>query len=125
MNHLLPLIEQIGLLIDIAGVLIILIGILLASLRALLPGQPAAPSAIDPAESSPARYLLYRQRLGRAILLGLEFLVAGDIIRTVAVAPTLSNLAVLAVIVLIRTFLSYSLELEVSGRWPWQKNSPR
>jgi len=62
-----------------------------------------------------------RADLGRAILLGLEFLVIADIIGTVAVEPTLQNLAVLAVIVTIRTLLSFALELEVSGRWPWQK----
>ena len=59
--------------------------------------------------------------LGRAILLGLELLVAADIIKTVAVTPTLDSVVVLAIIVLIRTFLSWSLELEISGRWPWQK----
>jgi uncharacterized membrane protein len=62
-----------------------------------------------------------RADLGRAILLGLEFLVIADIIGTVAVEPTLQNLGVLAVIVAIRTVLSFALELEVSGRWPWQR----
>ncbi|MCV7191850.1 DUF1622 domain-containing protein [Mycolicibacterium brumae] len=66
-------------------------------------------------------YVMFRRQLGRAILLGLEFLVAADIIRTVAVEPTMQNVGVLACIVLIRTFLSWSLELEISGRWPWQK----
>ncbi len=66
-------------------------------------------------------YHRYREHLGRAILLGLEFLVAADIIGTVAVAPTFRNLGVLGLIVLIRTFLSFSLELEVNGRWPWQE----
>lgn len=55
------------------------------------------------------------------ILLGLELLVAADIIRTVAVTPTLKSVAILAGIVLIRTFPSFSLELEITGRWPWQK----
>jgi uncharacterized membrane protein len=62
-----------------------------------------------------------RSSLGRAILLGLEFLVAGDIINTVAVQPSLSSVAVLAGIVAIRTFLSFSLETEIEGRWPWQR----
>jgi uncharacterized membrane protein len=62
-----------------------------------------------------------RADLGRAILLGLELLVIADIIGTVAIEPTLQNLGVLAVIVLIRTILSFALELEVSGRWPWQR----
>ena len=62
-----------------------------------------------------------RSSLGRAILLGLEFLVAADIINTVAVQPTLGSVAVLAGIVAIRTFLSFSLEAEIEGRWPWQR----
>ena len=97
--------------VDAIGVLVIVGGILVASLRTLF---FAAPPHLG-------RYAAYRQNLGRAILLGLELLVAGDIIRTVAVAPTLQNLAVLALIVVIRTFLSFSLELEVTGRWPWQQ----
>lgn len=62
-----------------------------------------------------------RSNLGRSILLGLELLVAADIVNTVAIEPTLESLAVLAGIVLIRTFLSFSLEVEISGRWPWQQ----
>lgn len=63
----------------------------------------------------------FRSNLGRSILLGLEFLVAADIINTVAVEPTIHSLIVLAGIVLIRTFLSFSLEVEIEGRWPWQR----
>ena len=63
----------------------------------------------------------FRSSLGRAILVGLEFLVAGDIINTVAVQPTLTSIAVLAGIVAIRTFLSFSLETEIEGVWPWQR----
>ena len=70
-------------------------------------------------------YHRYRATLGRGILLGLEFLVAGDIIRTVAVEMNLTNLAVLAGIVLIRTFLSFSLEVEITGRWPWQQGDEK
>jgi uncharacterized membrane protein len=65
-------------------------------------------------------YRIVRTVFGRSILLGLEFLVAADIIRTVAVQPSLENVAVLGLIVLIRTFLSFSLEVEIDGRWPWQ-----
>lgn len=61
-----------------------------------------------------------RQRLGRGILLGLEFLIAADIIHTVAVELTFETVGVLAVVVLIRTFLSFTLEVELNGRWPWQ-----
>jgi uncharacterized membrane protein len=67
----------------------------------------------------------FRSSLGRSILLGLEFLVAADIINTVAVEPTVQSLLVLAGIVLIRTFLSFSLEVEIDGRWPWQKPTNR
>ena len=66
-------------------------------------------------------YRTYRRQLGRSIILGLEFLIAGDIIRTVIVADTLENVAVLGLIILIRTFLSITLHLEVEGRWPWQR----
>ncbi|MBD8066096.1 DUF1622 domain-containing protein [Devosia sp. PTR5] len=66
-------------------------------------------------------YRELRSTLGRAILLGLELLVAADIINTVAIAPSLTSLAVLAGIVVIRTFLSLSLEVEIEGRWPWQR----
>lgn len=61
-----------------------------------------------------------RQRLGNGILLGLEFLVAADIIHTVAVELTFTTVGVLALIVLIRTFLSFTLDVELTGRWPWQ-----
>lgn len=66
-------------------------------------------------------YTQVRQRLGKGILLGLEFLVAADIIHTVAVELTFETVGILAIIVLIRTFLSFTLEVELSGRWPWQK----
>ena len=67
-----------------------------------------------------AGYQTYRRQLGRSIILGLEFLIAGDIIRTVVVADTLENVAVLGIIILIRSFLSVTLHLEVEGQWPWQ-----
>jgi uncharacterized membrane protein len=69
-------------------------------------------------------YRALRNRLGAAILLGLELLVAADIIRTVAEAPTLQKVIVLGLIVLIRTFLSFTLEVELEGRWPWQHARP-
>lgn len=72
-------------------------------------------------EDTDAAVASFRSDLGRAILVGLEFLVAADIINTVAVTPTLLSVAVLAGIVLIRTFLSFSLEVEIEGRWPWQR----
>lgn len=105
--------ETVGVAVDTAGVLVIAAGIVLATGRLLL----RRPEGIG----KPFR--LYRQDLGRAILLGLEFLVAGDIIRTVAVAPTLRNVEILGLIVVIRTFLSMSLQVEIDGRWPWQRPS--
>lgn len=111
MEHFQSIIEKVGIVVDGAGVLVIVVGIIIASIRTLLPESDSA--GVD-------RYSLYRRRIGRSILLGLELLVAGDIIRTVAVEPTLQNLAVLGGIVIIRTFLSFTLELEISGRWPWQ-----
>jgi uncharacterized membrane protein len=68
-------------------------------------------------------YRRFRHEVGRAILLGLELLVAADIIRTVAINPTLESVGVLAGIVLVRTFLSFSLEVELAGRWPWQRGA--
>jgi uncharacterized membrane protein len=112
----LELMESIGKAVDAGGVVIIVVGIALASVSAL--------QRLSRRDSD--SYETYRRRLGRSILLGLEFLVAADIIRTVAVTPTFASVGVLALIVLIRTFLSFSLELEITGRWPWQKgpNSP-
>ena len=66
-------------------------------------------------------YQRFRSDFGKAILLGLEFLIASDIVGTVAVGPTFRDLGVLGLLVLIRTFLSFALELEISGRWPWQR----
>ena len=105
------IIQTIGEVIDVVGVLAIVIGVVYAILDAALRGLR---------RKSPI-YTRFRRVLGRAILLGLELLVAADIIKTVAVTPTLDSVVVLAIIVLIRTFLSWSLELEISGRWPWQK----
>ncbi|MEX2335373.1 MAG: DUF1622 domain-containing protein, partial [Pseudohongiella sp.] len=66
-----------------------------------------------------------RQTLGRGILLGLEFLVAADIIHTVAIELTLESVLTLALVVLIRTFLSFALEVELTGRWPWHGEDHR
>jgi uncharacterized membrane protein len=68
----------------------------------------------------PGAYEKYKHQMGRSLLLGLEFLVAGDVVRTVALEPTLMNVGVLGLLVLIRTFLGWSLAVEIEGRWPWQ-----
>jgi uncharacterized membrane protein len=70
--------------------------------------------------TGPDAYSQYKVRLGRALLLGLELLVAADIIRTVALEPTLPNVTILAVLVVVRTFLSWSLVVEMEGHWPWK-----
>lgn len=105
------MVEIVGRVIDASGVIAIVLGAIIASLYAL----------VRLVRKDPGVYRSYRSFLGRSILLGLELLVAADIIRTVAITPTLASVAVLAAIVLIRTFLSFSLELEITGRWPWQK----
>lgn len=107
-------IETAGIWIDVAGVFVIVVGAVAASV-AFVRGWIGG--ALNEA------YITYRHNLGRAILLGLELLVAADIIRTVAVAPTLENVLLLAVIVLIRTFLSVALEVELEGRWPWGRGA--
>ncbi len=98
---------------EIAGVVLIIGGMLIASARYAFPARTDGAS----------RYRRYRQDLGRAILLGLEVLVAADIVRTVAFTPTMESVLVLAMIVAIRTFLSWSLALELEGRWPWQRGA--
>ncbi|CCF20201.1 conserved protein of unknown function [Pseudorhizobium banfieldiae] len=98
--------------IEVAGVAVIVIGMFFAAFNFLR------------ARSREGAYHELRATLGRAILLGLELLVAADIINTVAIEPTLDSLAVLAGIVLIRTFLSFSLEVEIEGKWPWQQAKP-
>jgi uncharacterized membrane protein len=106
------IIETLGSFIDIAGVLLIIVGLIIPSLRYSIAFTRL-----------PESYKLYRQDIGKTILLGLEVFVAADIIRTVAVTPTLMSVAILAGIVLIRTFLSFSLEVELEGRLPCSARS--
>jgi uncharacterized membrane protein len=108
-----PIVELAGRIMEATGVAIIVVGSIIATIFFFRDVQAGV--------SPPIRYRDYRQAIGRAILLGLEFLVAGDIIRSVAVEPSFQSVGVLAIIVLIRTFLSLSLELETEGRWPWQQ----
>ena len=106
-------IERIGEVVDSAGVAVIVIGAVLNT----------GAAAVSLAHHETGTYRRFRQQLGQTILLGLELLVAGDIIRTVASQPTLTSVAILASIVLIRTLLSFSLEVELTGRWPWQADA--
>lgn len=109
-------VDLVGKIVDGFGVAVIVIGIARASAVFLRKYRTV---------SSPSAYEIYRRSLGRAILLGLELLVASDIIRTVATAPTFTGLGVLGLLILIRTFLSVEIEMEIEGRWPWQKNRIR
>ena len=95
--------------LDGIGVAAVVLGLIVAAVRAVRRWR-----------TSNDVYRQFRQDIGRGILLGLEFLVAADIIRTVAVRPTLDGVLVLGLIVLIRTFLSMALQVELEGRWPWQ-----
>jgi uncharacterized membrane protein len=105
---------------ELAGITAIVLGALLSLANAAFRWtnweHPGGGSPTDD------RIAIFRKSLGRSILIGLELLVAGDIIRTVAVAPSLENLLVLGGIVLIRTFLSVSLEVEIEGKWPWRRD---
>jgi uncharacterized membrane protein len=107
-----PLVHWTTRAIEAAGIAAIVLGILLASVRFAIRRIRGGAGRLT--------FQTYRGDVGRAILLGLEFLVAADIIATVAIDPTLESVAVLAGIVTIRTFLSIALEVEIEGRWPWQ-----
>lgn len=102
--------------IEAAGVLVIVAGFVLATIRAIKRMRV-------PYRGSP--YRDYRRDIARSIILGLEFLIAGDIIRTVIVSDTLTNVAVLALIIVMRTFLAFTLHLEIEGSWPWQESDPK
>jgi uncharacterized membrane protein len=106
-------IEWAALTIEILGASVIVVGVLRV---ALFRGSVRYLFQLD----QPGAYENYKHQMGRSLLLGLEFLVAGDVVRTVALEPTLNNVAVLGLLVLIRTFLSWSLAVEMEGRWPWQ-----
>lgn len=112
----LDVIKVTGYAIEAFGVLVIIIGAMAATASFL---RRYWQSENDNA------YLSYRQSLGRSIILGLELMIAGDIIRTVIVASSLADVAILALIVLIRSFISITLHLEVEGKLPWQSRQPQ
>ncbi len=103
---------------EAAGIAVIILGALIATARFLRDGYS---SGIGWSTA----YERYRAALGRGILLGLELLVAADIIGTVAAPLDIHSIAALGLIVLIRTFLSFSLEVEIKGHWPWQGGDRR
>jgi uncharacterized membrane protein len=111
-------IEWAALGIEILGASVIVAGVLRV---AITRGAVRYLSRLD----KPGAYESYKHEMGRSLLLGLEFLVAGDVVRTVALEPTLNNVAVLGLLVLIRTFLGWSLAVEIEGRWPWQARGER
>ena len=106
------IVETVGTVIDAAGIAVIVVGVLVTTVGYGRRGLRG--------DGFHGGYRAYRQGIGRAILLGLEFLVAADIIRTVAISPSFESVGVLALIVAVRTFLSFSLEVELEGHWPWQ-----
>lgn len=106
-------IEYMSVALEVAGITVIVIGALWSILQA------GFSSFSDTHKKEIFRQ--FRKTLGKGILLGLEFLVAADIINTVVIEPTIRSVAVLSIIILIRTFLSFTLEVEMDGKWPWQK----
>ena len=110
---LLEAIEAAALGIEVLAVAVIVVAISFGTVRFLMHLQREKADA----------YGGYKIFLGRSLLLGLEFLVAADIIRTVALEPTLANVLLLGLLVIVRTFLSWALVVEIEGRWPWQAES--
>jgi len=109
--------EQVASGVEALGIVTIVVGLAVALVQAarLQVGGDGGAGA----------YRAVRTVFGRSILLALEFLVAADIIRTVAVEPSLENVGVLGLIVLLRTLLSFSLEVEIDGTWPWRRAAGR
>lgn len=106
-------IQEVAVAFELAGIGVIILGSIYATFSYLW----------SFAKREQGSFKKYRGALGSAILLGLEFMVAGDIIGTVTVEPTYQNIGILAIIVLIRTFLSLSLNVEIYGKWPWQEKN--
>ena len=113
MNEFKEIVTYVAYGIEAIGVLVIIIGCLGGTVR-LLPQLKSKEMSVV--------YHEYRQLIGRSILLGLEFLIAGDVIRTVIVSHTMTDVAALALMVLVRTFLSFTLTLEIEGKLPWVKH---
>jgi len=110
-------IELISLGIELIAVIIIVFAVLYGTLHFIF-------QTLQKQLVARERFRQYKRRLGSALLLSLEILVAADVIRTVALEPTLTNVSVLGLLVVIRTFLSWSLVVEIEGRWPWRPRNP-
>jgi uncharacterized membrane protein len=102
-EHIVRAIEAVGIVVLVVGLLVVFVGWL-----------------VRPGRWSPDGYRFVRRGLGGVILLGLEILVVADLVRTVIVEPTLSSVAALGLLVLVRTLLSWSITVEVEGAWPWK-----
>lgn len=116
-NHLIELIAKV---IELIAVIVIVVSMLYAALRYVWP-----PRAEQDHSSKVSRYNAFRARLGHGLLVGLEILVAGDIIYTVALEPTLINVSALGVLVIVRVILGWSIAVEIEGHWPWQARAWR
>lgn len=110
-------VERAALAVEVLAALMIFVFVVVATLAWLVRSVAARETLI-------ATYQSYRRRLGRSLLVGLEILVAADIIRTIALDSTLRGIAGLGLLVVIRTFLSWSIVLEIEGRWPWEREAP-
>lgn len=115
MEDLKTYIGGVAVVMEAVGVLVIVIGMATAFAKFIFPGLG----------NKFRSYKILREELGKSILLGLEILVAADIIATVVTKPTMDSVLTLAVIVLIRTFLSISLEVELDGKFPWQRSKTK
>lgn len=111
MEELKNYIEFVAKVIEAIGVVVIVIGTLMALIRFIFSTQ----------NTESRSYKVLRKEIGKSTLLGLEVLVAGDIISTVVTEPTLNRVLILAIIILIRTFLSISIQMDIEGKFPWQK----
>jgi len=108
-----PAMEHVAQAFEAIGAAVLLLGLFVSVALAVRTMRRSA--------DGPRAYQVLRQSFGGVILLGLEILVAADLVRTVAVAPTLQNVVTLGVIVLIRTILSFSIEVEIEGVAPWRR----
>ena len=115
MTYLVESMEILGEVFDVFGVGVLVVGILVATVLFLR----ALSKRVEPVGAIKT----FKIQIGRAMLLGLEILIAADIVRTVAVKPTIENMGALGLLVLVRTLLSWTLELEIEGRWPWQSEN--
>jgi uncharacterized membrane protein len=117
LHRVVEFIEIVSVAVEVLAIGIIVVAIVLGTMRYWRQSLSRPPDS--------GAYGQYKLRLARSLLLGLEILVAADVIRTVALNPNLAAIAALGVLVLIRTFLSWTLVLEVEGRWPWQPERGR